>query len=349
MGAGRLWTQEELTQLEEEWGNFAIGTIAKRHNRSLNAIKIKAIRQKLGAHIDSDDRISVNQLFLAFGNNSYGYLLGRMIKAGLKIHYHKVEKCRFKMINLSEFWKFAEKNQTMFDFSKLEKNALGEEPAWVAAARREDFIRSTRIKPHNTAWTAAEDAELLRLVKMHRYTYDEISQRFNRSCGAIARRLIHLGVKERPVRCDNHTPWTDEEKSIMCEMIKHGSNYENISAVIGKSSKAIQGRVYDVYLTERLDKVREMLNGGNWGDNRPERRVKHLKISAMSREEKNNVKADLTAIVSILSKRAESLERLESKYGWQRKQCRNWNNGCLAGESNCDECLQFRRKDCYEE
>lgn len=349
MGAGRLWTQEELRQLEEEWGNIAIGTIAKRHNRSLNAIKVKAFRQRLGAHIDSDDRISVNQLFLAFGNNSYGYLLGRMIKAGLKIHYHRVDKCRFKMIKLSEFWEFAEKNQTMLDFSKLEKNTFGAEPSWVEAARREDFLRHTRIKPNNSVWTAAEDAELIRLVKMHRYHYPEIAQKLRRSEGAVYKRLMDLKIKERPLKSGTHNMWTEAQYKTLCEMIKQGSNYINISAAIGKSSKAIQGRVYDMYLTERLDKVREMLNGGNWGDNRPVRRIKHLKTTAMKREEKNVANSGLTALSIILSKRAESLAKLEDKYGWQRLQCTHWKGECLLGQSNCDECSQFRRKDYYDE
>lgn len=37
----------------------------------------------------------------------------------------------FKIIYLDEFWKWAEKNRSFLDFSKMEPLALGKEPGWV--------------------------------------------------------------------------------------------------------------------------------------------------------------------------------------------------------------------------
>ena len=340
---GLTWTAEEYAQLDEEWGKYTIARIAERHNRSVNAIRVKAFRRHLGAHLYADDRVSVNQIFRAFKVKSYGYLLERMKKAGLQVRYHRVQGCRFKVVDLEHFWKFIEKNQSMLDFSKLEKNALGMEPVWVDSARREDFKRRCSVKPHNAKWTPAEDTELLRLVRMQKYSYAEIGKMLCRTYGGISRRLHDLGVKDRPVKADNHVKWTDDELKTVCDMIKAGSNYENISRAIGKSPKAIQGRVYSMYLTERLDKVRVLLNGGEWGDNRPDRQLKHKNV--MNVEEKKEMNAGLGELVCLLTYRADQLARLEKQYGWQRNQCEHWHNGCDAGDQNCDTCTHFRRKE----
>ena len=295
MGVGRNWTAEEYAQLDEEWGQTSIARIAERHNRSVNAILIKAQRRGLGSHLQADDKVSINQIFRAFKVSSYGYLLGRMIRAGLKVRYHRVNNCRFKVVKIEDFWEFIEKNQSMLDFSKLEKNILGEEPAWVAKARCEDYKRRCSVKPHNCKWTPADDAELLRLVRMQKYSYAEIGKQLQRTCGAVSRRLHDLGVKDRPVKADTHSKWTPEELKTLCDMIKAGSNYVNISEVLGKSAKAVQGRVYQMYLTERLDKVREMLNGGEWGEGRPDKPLKNK--NSMNAQEKREMNAGLGELV----------------------------------------------------
>ena len=55
-------------------------------------------------------------------------------------------------------------------------------------------------------WTKEEDTELKRLVIQQKYTYDQISKMMNRTCGAIQRRLCDLGIKDRPIKADNHIP-----------------------------------------------------------------------------------------------------------------------------------------------
>ena len=343
MGKGRVWSAEELQQLDDEWGRISVSRIAERHNRSVNAILIKAQRRKLGAHLLGDDRVSVNQIFKAFKVTSYGYLLGRMIKAGLKTSYHRVNGRRFRVVDLDEFWSFMKNNRSMLDFSRLEKNSLGKEPPWVERVRHEDFKRSCFIKPNNTRWTKSEDAELLRLVQRHNYSYSEIAGSLHRTCGAVSRRLHDLGIKDRPIKADNHIKWTAEELKTLCDMIKAGSNYENISRAIGKSPKAIQGKVYSTYLTERLDKVRAMLNGVEWGDNRPDRQLKHK--NAMNSGEKHEMNTGISELVCLLTYRANQIAEIENRYGWQHKQCKHWNNGCAAGEPDCDACTHFQRKE----
>ena len=342
MGQARNWTQAERDQLSEEWGMYSVGTLAKRLNRSENGIIVMAQRLNLGAHIRSSDLISLNQLFKALGTpHDYSYRRDKLEELGLKVHRRKVKNNSFRMVDIGEFWVFAEKNRHLFDFSRMEENALGAEPDWVKAKRSEDFKRRRSVKPHNAIWTAAEDRELERLLRMYRYTWPEIAERLHRSEGAIQRRVNDLGLKERPIKADNHVRWTDEELNTVSEMIKAGSNYENISRVIGKSAKAIRSRVYNMYLTENLNKVAQLIGNGKWGENRPDRAISQKRL--MTTEEKSEVKEQLGKLAGLLAFRIR--QHFDDEDNWQRHLCRNWHEvkGCTAGGISCDECDLFER------
>lgn len=342
MGAGRYWTQAEKDQLAEEWGRYSIDTIGKHLGRSRYAIMEKASRLGLGAHLSASSLISFNVLINELGlKGGYEWHLEKLTKAGLKIHEQRVKDCSFRMVDLNEFWKFAEQNRYFFDFSRLEENALGKEPSWVKVKRSEDFKRSRVVKPNKTQWTKAEDKELLRLLRTFRYTWLEIADKLHRSEGAIQRRLQDLGIKERPLKADNRSVWTDEQIQTLCRMIKQGSNYEVMSRTIGKSAKAIRGKVFTVYLTESLQKVSKMLGDGEWGDNRPEKRI--VQKNLMSAEEKNEVKTGISKLAGLLAYKIR--KPFEDQDNWQRLLCQHWDErkGCTAGETNCDDCPQFLR------
>ncbi len=342
MGQARNWTQAERDQLSEEWGMYSIGTLAKRLNRSENGIICMAQRLNLSAHIRSSDLISLNQLFKALGTpHDYSYKHAKLEELGLKVRRHKVKNNSFRMIDIAEFWIFAEKNKHLFDFSRMEPYALGAEPDWVASKRSEDFKRCMTVKPHNAAWTEAEDRELLRLLRMYRYTYPEIAERLYRSEGAIQRRVLDLGIKERPLKADNHVLWTDDELNTIAEMIKAGSNYESMSRAVGKSAKAIRSKVYNMYLTENLNKVAQLIGDGKWGDNRPDRPLS--KRLLMTVEEKTETKDQLSKLAGLLAFRIR--QHFDNEDNWQRHLCCNWHDvkGCTAGEASCDECGAFER------
>ena len=342
MGQGRKWTREEERQLSEEWGAYSVDIIAKHLDRNRNAIVVRANRLGLGAHLNSSTMISFNSLIKALGYpGGYQWQFKKFTEAGLKIHMQHVRDCSFRMVDIDEFWEFAERNKHMIDFSRFEENSLGIEPLWVKVKRCEDFKRRCVVKPHNAKWTDVEDRELVRLLRMYRYTYPEIADKLRRSEGAVQRRICDLGIKERPIKADNHNLWTDAQLQILCCMIKSGSNYESISRVIGKSSKAIRSKVFMTYLTENLAKVSQMLGDGEWGHNRPER---HLNQKMwMSVEEKSKVKDGLGKFVNLLAYRIR--QHFNDQDNWQRNLCQHWDQvkGCTAGETNCDACTSFQR------
>ena len=339
MGQEKNWTKEEKEYLEENWGIISVGTLMKRLNRSEYAIINARQRMGLGAFLENGDYITFHQLLIALGvNGGYGYKpISWIENRGFPIHRKRINNNSFRVVYLEEFWIWAEKNQTFLDFSKFEEYALGAEPEWAKAKRKRDFERSQKIK--STPWSDAEDKHLERLLKKYQYNYDDLSKMLGRTAGAIQRRICDLGLKERPLKAENHIKWTEEEFVTLGELIKAGSSYEEMADVIGKSSKAIRGRVYALYLTENLDKVRGYIGSGTWGDNRPERKLKQRNL--MNSDEKEQVKDAMTRFAAIV--RHQYKQHFDESDYWQKDICQLWKGYCTSGETDCDSCVSFQR------
>lgn len=343
----KTWTADEIDYLVSAWGNVNMATITKHLDRSECAIRLKAGKLNLGPFLTNGYRyITISNLYkLIRANSSIAYFKTSWIKnRNLPTHnISRSSKTNFTVVYIDEFWMWAEKNQYFLDFSKLERYQLGPEPDWVNQKREADILRNSFIKA--TPWTNREDNLLKELLIKQKYGYKELSQILCRSEGAIQRRINDLNIKYRPVKADNHQKWTESEYTLLGEMIKCGSKYEEISDRIGRSVKAIRGRVFDKYLTENLDKVRNYIGNGNFGDGTPDKPLKYKRL--MSNEEKNKANLLLSIIAGDLHCVAKMNSNVDEEYSeyWQKDMCLNWDDvkGCLACKNNCDSCTLFRR------
>lgn len=330
--------------LEENWGTFSIPTIAKNLDRSVIAVKNRAVKLGLGPVLQGGDYVTLNQLLTAVtgSESSYSYkTISWVQNRGLPIHTKKVDQCSFKIVYLDEFWEWAEKNRSFLDFSKMEPLALGKEPDWVAEQRRKDF-QAFAIQ-RKDPWTADDDSRLVALVKQHKYGYAELSEILCRSAGAIQRRLTDLGIKERPVKADNSAKWTDGDYAMLAEGIRQGDSYTFIGKRLGKSEKAIRGKVYYQYLTENADKVRAMMGDGPWGFGAPEPTVKRAVVLSRTRTETKEL---LARLCGVLKHRTLELKKADYDCYFQRAVCENWDDlhsCCKAGCEDCDGCAEFVR------
>ena len=342
MGIGKNWTKQEDEYLAENWGTVSVATLAKNLGRSENAIMVRKNRLGLGAFLESGDYVTWNQLLKAIGcgSNAGGYKVTSWIKnRDFPVHTKRVKNNSFMVVYIHEWWIWAEKNRDLLDFSKFEENSLGKEPAWVKEKRRHDFEKNRKyIK---TPWTKQEDEKLLRLVSRQQYTYDELSRLLRRTNGAITRRLCDLGVSDRPLRAENHTRWTQEEFHQLGELIKAGYGYDLIAEVIEKSSKACRGRVGQMYLTENLDKVRAIMGNGEFGDNRPERKISQWNV--MNTEERIQARDNLVRMAAVLNWRFhQQINETEWEQYFQKDMCENFCGECLNTEG-CDSCVNFKK------
>lgn len=259
MGA-KNWTAEEIEYLKESWGNKSISTIAKNLNKSENAVITKKTKLGLGPFIDRQGYYTMKKLTDALGVGANGYkTISWIERKGLKTRRLKCNNQTHRVIDIYEFWEWAEKNQDFLDFSNFEKYALGAEPEWVDKKRVRDCAKARSIK--TTPWTKDEDERLLKCLKEYKYSWTETSKKLHRTCGAIQKRCAVLGYKERPLRESTHSKWSEEQLQLLKEMIIDGCNYLEMQEKIGKSEKAIRGKIYNLYKTERLDNVRMILKG----------------------------------------------------------------------------------------
>lgn len=317
--------------------------ICKKLDRSHNAIMVRVQHLGLSPYLESGEYITMHQLSIAlgFGWSSDKYFQKSWVEnRGFPVHNKRRGKAVIRVVYLEEFWPWAEKNRSFLDFSKMEPLALGKEPDWLVEQRRKDF-KAFAIQ-RKDPWTPDEDSRLKMLLKQHKYGYAELSQILRRSAGAIQRRCTDLGLKERPVKADNHGPeatWTETDFDILAEGIKSGDSYMLIGQTLGKSEKAVRGKVYFTYLTESADKVRAYMGNGPWGYGAPEPTVKQGIHLSRTRTE---VRKNLSVLDALLRKRMNDLGY--DPY-WQRFMCMNWDDigGCSAGCSDCDSCTDFRR------
>lgn len=343
----RLWTQEEVSYLRDNWGMITVQGISRKLGRTEAAVQNKVQEIGLGAFLEHGDYITLNKLLMAFTNNKSGdgYKLKSWVEnRGMPVHSRLIRKKRVMIVYLDEFWEWAEKHRSFLDFSKMEPLALGEEPAWVAEQRKKDFksFAAQRKDP----WTQAEDSRLIMLLRMQKYGYRELSEMLLRSAGAIQRRCNDLGIKERPVKADNHgskAKWLDEDFETLADGIRNGDSYTEIGNKIGKSEKAIRGKVYFVYLTENADKVRTMMGDGPWGAGTPVPTVKQATHLSRTRSE---TKAMLEQLAGVLYHRTLELKKVDYDQYFQRAMCMNWDDlhsSCAAGCNDCDSCVEFVR------
>lgn len=254
------WSQEDLDYLCDKWGTVSMKSIASKLNRSENSILIKVQRLGLGPFLENGEYISFNQLLHALGvQGGYKYkAISWVENRAFPLKTKRVNNCSYKIVYIEEFWEWAEKYRNFLDFSKFEENALGKEAAWVKEKRKHDFEQSRKYI--TTPWTIVDDKKLEKLLKDYKYSYAELSKILRRTNGAIQRRICDLGLKERPIKANNHVKWTNDEFNKLVQLIGDGFGYEYMQDVIGKSAKAIRGSVYRLYGTENLDKARDLRN-----------------------------------------------------------------------------------------
>lgn len=255
----RAWTEEEDFYLEEKWGTVSIPSMAKRLNRSELAVITRARKMKLGPFLESGEYVALNTFLKAIGyQGGSAYKMKSWVKnRGFPLSTKMVNTYRFKVVYIDKFWEWAEKNRCFLDFSKIPPLILGKEPDWVAEQRKKDAMCCSVQRKDR--WTGMEDA-LLRQGVQDGMTYVELVAMLGRTSGAILKRCIDLGMKERPVRKSPHdTKWTTKQMKIVEDGIRAADSYGMIALKVDRSEKAVRGFTWRTYGTEDLDKIRAML------------------------------------------------------------------------------------------
>lgn len=240
--AKRYWTKEEEEYLESRWGVNSIKSIAKKLERTVNAVKLKARRMGLIDARFCIDGITINQLMIAL-NMDFKKANRWIDKLEFPVKSKVLcRQARVRYVDYEGFWKWAESNKREINWARVEKNILGVEPKWVDEWRRKDYYNRLKKRMHNDPWTKEEDNRLTNMLNAYKYTYTDISRVLNRTEGAIKRRMIDLNLRQRPVRRKARL-WTDEETKTLVFMYKQGYGLHEIGEKLDKTALAVRGKL----------------------------------------------------------------------------------------------------------
>lgn len=221
-------------------GELFLKKIAENLDRTLDGVQNRAMRLGLGAYLENGEYVTYSQLMTALyglSNPQSAYRIRKQWK-DFPVKKKRVGRCTFRIVYLDDFWEWAEYNRRLIDFSKMEENILGAEPEWVKQKRKIDFACRINTEP----WTETEDRKLDSLVKEQKMTTTQLAALFNRTEGAVRRRIYELCIDKNPVRSKN-MHWTDEETQTLLFMYEEGWNYEHIGAELGRSAASCRGKI----------------------------------------------------------------------------------------------------------
>lgn len=228
--AYRRWTKEEEEMLIARHGTYSLNSTAKRLDRTLQAVQLKLFRMGLTDNKDAFDYVIKKALADTLGVDSK--TIEYFATQGLKIRRKITCKVkRYNFIAIADFWEWSSKNKELIDWTKLEKNALGEEPEWVDQERRK-ILLSKRPSKIRGKWTKKEEKKLLSLYNSK--NYKEIAVIMGRTESSIMQKIGKLNGTKRKRR-----DWTIKEIATLKELLKQGLSDIEIADKLDRSKSSI--------------------------------------------------------------------------------------------------------------
>ena len=163
---------------------------------------------------------------------------------------------RSKIIDIGDFWRWAEMNRNKIFFDEMEEYALGEEPEWVHEQRKADKIYSELfLRGH---WSKEEDRKLMILLEEEAHTLSQLSVKMKRTEGAISKRIRSKKLKPLPMKTKGIAKeWTEEETEKLIAMYKNGYDYNVIARFLSgkRTVKAVDRKMEKLMKSGRLDSL----------------------------------------------------------------------------------------------
>lgn len=191
------WTTEEDDKLLSLYSQFKSNEfIAKELGRTPYAIMRRLERLGASKHAETGT-ISANQLAKALNVDSKT-ITTHIKKKNLPAFKFRITKERKAdnspyYIQIERFWKWAENNKDLYNWTRYERKSLLPEPDWLdEAIEQSKKIPKNRRKP----WTSNEDKKLWHLYYEKGMLQKDIAKIMGRSVNGIERRLNRLRDKK---------------------------------------------------------------------------------------------------------------------------------------------------------
>lgn len=176
----REWTENEINYMEKRYVSQPVEQTAKALNRSVYSVKRKASRLRLIHY--ANENLSAKTISRCF-NSDVSVVIRWINKFELPAKSMSVGGQTKYSIDAEQFWKWAEKNKEIINWSKYEDKSLLPEPDWVKESKR-----NYANPKHRTRITEQDRTQVKMLLKKG-YTYPMIAKEMGRTYDAIS----HIG------------------------------------------------------------------------------------------------------------------------------------------------------------
>ena len=178
----REWTDWEVKYLEKKYVGQSVERTAERLNRSIASVKRKAARMNLNHYTDY---LSAKVVARCFGSD-VSVVIRWIDKFGMPCEKRSFGSQTRYFIDTDKFWKWAENNKNIINWSKYEIQSLLPEPDWLRETIRNYSTPNTREKYTD------DDIVKIRVLLSKGLSYSEIARETGRTyyginhlCGSI--------------------------------------------------------------------------------------------------------------------------------------------------------------------
>ncbi|MFT4417012.1 DNA-binding protein [Fredinandcohnia humi] len=188
----RAWTYEEIEFLKDNVGRMKIATISRQLDRTETAVELKIKRLGLSNTKSFTGQLTMHELATLLKIDPKSVKLW-IDNHGLKYTRRATRNTRkFYFIKPEDFWEWAKNHKERIDFSKIERQSIVPEPAWV------DGERSKQRRVNYRAWTTVEIHSMIELISTGT-PFSDIGKRLNRSPISIQRKYQRMNRMKNAV------------------------------------------------------------------------------------------------------------------------------------------------------
>jgi len=179
------WTKEEEEFLFNNYGEIPVYKIEKKLGRK--NIERKLDKEKLGYCTEYQGLLTAYRLAKLLNVDTHT-VLNWVYNKGLP---HKKKIMRYTreyiIIDVPDFWDWAEQNKHLVPFHKIKPDTLIPEPNWVEKERKKKYLSTPQRQ--RKAWSIEEESQLRYLKYQLQLSNQEIAKRMHRTTTSIRRRL----------------------------------------------------------------------------------------------------------------------------------------------------------------
>lgn len=173
--AGRRWTDEELILLEELTEKYPLETVARRLNRTKEAVFLKRQRMGIGGYTANTDMLTRNTVskILGIENRTLQY----WERKGLKSY----RKRPYVMYRQEDIIRYMREHPEDWNAARVTDDTMFMRYDWYKDKRKADIS-------HKYNWTQAE-VQRMQYLRHEGYSIREIADQMNRSESSIKYKL----------------------------------------------------------------------------------------------------------------------------------------------------------------